>query len=468
MASRTKKRAAPATTDAPAFTGEGAFQELGTSGTAIFGGYVVTTERNPRAVGQQRYVEASEILANISIVAASLRYFLNLVAKAKWKANPASDAPEAKAVAEFVESVLTGMVTHWARIVRRQGMYRFHGFSIGEWTAKRRADGKIGLSDIEARPQKTIVRWEQDEGGSIVGVYQRSPQTGQEIPLPRWKLVYLVDDVFTDSPEGMGWFRHLLEPSERLARYLKQEGIGFERDLVGLPIGRAPVTALRQMVKSGKLEQKDADAAIEVMRKIVRLQVKKEDTGVVLDSQHFEDQTNDGKRVSAVAQWGIDLLTGSSTSLAALGAAVVRLEQQMARIMGTESLLMGGDGGGNLALAKDKSQNLALNVNSTLVDMAGFMTRDVVAPVCLLNGIPEELWPELATEDVAFRDVQQVTAALRDMATAGAMLAPDDPAIDDVRDLLGISRPPAMEPMDLGGLDEVAPTGNTRSKVATP
>lgn len=442
MATRSKR--AP---KAPAETGA-AFQELGTSGTAIHGGYVVTLERNAKAVGQQRYVEASNILANISIAAASLRYFLNLVAKAKWKVSPASDKPEAKQAAEFVESVLVDMLTHWSRIVRRTGMYRFHGFSVGEWTAKRRADGKIGFADIESRPQKTILRWSQDEGGTIDGVFQRSPQTGQEIPLPRWKLIYLVDDVFTDSPEGMGWFRHLLEPSERLTQYLKLEGIGFERDLAGIPVGRAPITALKQMVKDGKLTKADADAAIEVMRKIVRLQVKKEDTGVVLDSQHFIDKTNDGQRVSAVAQWGLELLTGSSTSMAALGAAVERLERQMARIMGTESLML-GSGNGSLALATNKSDALSLNVNSTLIDMAGFMSHDIVDPIWILNGFDDELKPQMGTEDVAFRDVQQVTAALRDMATAGAILAPNDPAINDVRELLGISPQEELNEEDL-------------------
>jgi len=454
----TRKRPPKAATDTGA-----AFTELGTSGTAIHGGYVVTLERNAKAVGQQRYVEASNILANVSIAAASLRYFLNLVAKAKWKVSPASDKPEAKAAAEFVESVIADMVTHWARFVRRTGMYRFHGFSIGEWTAKRRPDGMIGFADIEQRPQRTIQRWSQDEGGTINGVFQRSPQTGQEIALPRWKLVYLVDDVFTNSPEGLGWFRHLLEPSERLERYLKLEGIGFERDLSGIPVGRAPITAIKRMVKAGNLTAAEGEAAIEVMRKIVRLQVKKEDTGIVLDSQHFEDQTADGKTVTSVAQWGLELLTGNAESIEALNTAVIRLERQMARIMGTELIMM-GDGGGSLALSNDKSNALSLNVNSTLTDMAGFMDKDIIGALWMLNGLDDELKPKMGCEDVAFRDVQQVTAALRDMATAGAILAPDDEAIDDVRELIGVSPSKKMSIDDMGGLDDVdtVADGSTR------
>jgi hypothetical protein len=46
--------------------------------------------------------------------------------------------------------------------------------------------------------------------------------------------------------------------------------------------------------------------------------------------------------------------------------------------------------------------------------------------------------PSFKTEDVAFRDVEQVTAALSDMASAGAPVMPDDEAINAVRDMLGL------------------------------
>ena len=49
--------------------------------------------------------------------------------------------------------------------------------------------------------------------------------------------------------------------------------------------------------------------------------------------------------------------------------------------------------------------------------------------------------PELSTEAVRFTDVEQIGATLRDMATAGAVLEPDDPIIGEVRDLMGVSRP---------------------------
>ena len=61
----------------------------------------------------------------------------------------------------------------WARIVRRAAMYRFYGFSIQEWTAKRRPDGLLTLADVAPRSQMTIERWDMLTDGSIQGVVQR-------------------------------------------------------------------------------------------------------------------------------------------------------------------------------------------------------------------------------------------------------------------------------------------------------
>lgn len=421
-------------------------KEVGVSGTAVHGGFVDTGETNTKLSTGNRYKTAANILANISVVAASVRYFLNLLANPKWTVTPADDSAEAKAMAEFVESVIEDVNSSWTRIIRRSGLYKFHGFSIQEWTAKKREDGMIGFVDIESRPQHTIERWEIDDNGSVIGCFQRSPQNGEEIPIDRWKFVYLVDDTLTDSPEGMGWFRHLVEPASRLEEYLTLEKIGFERDLSGIPIGRAPITALNRAVKNGTMAKTDADAMINGIKNFVKMEIKKKNTGLVLDSQAFENQTSDGTQVSSVAQWGIELLTGDAGSIAQLGIAIERINIEMARIIGTENIFTGTDGSGSLALSKDKSTNLYLNINSTLDEMTEQFTKDLIDPLWTLNGFDPKLKPKFTAEDVTFKDAEQVAIVLRDMALAGAVLAPDDPAIDDLRDMLGIARqmPPVV------------------------
>lgn len=416
-------------------------KEVGGTGTAVHGGIVDSGEKNNAVIGDKRYDTAAEILANVSVVAASLRYFLNLLANPKWTVAPADDSPEALAHAKFVEQVIEEMDTSWTKTIRKVGMYKFHGFGIYEWTARKREDGSIGMANIEVRPQHTIARWELDEEtGRVLGVWQRPPQSGVEIPIDRWKFIYLVDDVLTDSPEGMGWFRHLVEPSTRLKELLRLEKTGYERDLAGIPVGRAPITAINRSVQAGKMTRAEGDRLLKGLSDFVKMEVKQKNTGLILDSQTYENQTSDGSQASSVDQWGIDLLTSQAGSMAQLGASIHRLNVEMSRIIGTENIFTGSDGTGSLALSKDKSTNLYLNVNATLDEIAEQFTADFIGAIWALNGFDKKLKPTFSTEEVAFKDVEMIATVLKELANAGAVLAPDDPAIDELREMLGVSR----------------------------
>ncbi len=166
--------------------------------------------------------------------------------------------------------------------------------------------------------------------------------------------------------------------------------------------------------------------------------------------------------MSTVDKWKVDLLNAGSGGFETLGKAIDRLTHDMARILGAESLLLGGQGGGSgsKALSEDKSRNLYLSVNATNTDIGEGARRDLFGPIWMFNGLDPDLMPRLDTADVAFKDVAVVAKALADMATAGAILAPDDPAIDDMRDLLGVSRQPegqAQQAAEVALLPRITP-----------
>ena len=448
--------------------------EAGTSGTAVFGGFVENNEKNPALGDGQRYQTASDLLGNISTIGASVRYFLNLLSAAEWEVTPADDSKEAQDVAKFVLDVTNDMEISWSRVIRNAASYRFYGFSTQEWVAKDREDGKIGFRTIESRSQHTVRRWEVNETGNVIGIYQTSPQTGQELPIDRWKLVYMVDDVLTDSPEGLGWFRHLVEPATRLKEYLRLEKIGFERDMSGVPIGRAPITALNKAVKAGQLTQQQADNMVKGLKKFVQAEIKKENTGMVLDSQTFEGYSAEGAQPTGVHQWGIDLLKGDPGAIDELGAAIKRINVEMARIIGTESIMSGEDGRGSLAMVQDKSSNLYVQIESTLKEIREQFDKDIIGPLMILNGIPEKLRPKFKTGDIAPYSVEQITKALGDMSTAGALLTPDDPVINELRVMMGIPKQPddlvahILEDMRNNGIDPEIDKGTADPEEGSP
>jgi len=413
----------------------------GAPGTAIIGGYVEEKERDSALQGRKKYETYSNMLANVSIVAAGVRYFLNLVAKPGWKFEPPENGgPQGERYAEMLADMTTDMMTPWRRVVRRAAMYRFYGFSIQEWTAKRREDGSLGLEDIAPRPQQTIEKWDSDAEGKLLGVLQRSPQDYSEIYLPRQKLIYVVDDSLNDSPEGLGLFRHVAESCRRLKRFEQLEGYGFESDLRGIPLARAPLAELDQAVRNGDMSEAQKAAILQPLKTFMESHIRNPKLGLLLDSMTYETQ-DEAQRPSNAKQWDMELLKAASSTQAEIARTVDRLNREIARVLGVEQLLLGDNGVGSFAMAKEKSHNFALIIDSTLHELAEAFASDYVTRIFELNGWDMKLRPTVKTDKLQYRSVEEVTTSLEQMARAGAVLAPDDPAISEVRDLMGLTRP---------------------------
>jgi hypothetical protein len=431
-------------------------EELGTSGAVEHGGYLVSHERNPKMRGAQRYQEFGNLLANVAIVAAGARAYLNLVGKSTWTVLPA-DTPEgdegaaiaAQEAADLVATVIKGMDRPWSSVVRRTAMFRLYGFSVQEWTARRNEDGTVGLKDVAPRPQATIERWKLDPAGNVEGCTQRNEKTGVEVFLPRDKIVHAIDDAISDSPEGIGLLRHLADSNQRLQRYLLLEGYGFETDLRGIPVARIPYSQLRE---DTNLSTEQVAAIVRPLEEFIEQHIKNPALGLALDSQPYRDE-GPNLTPSGALQWDISLLTGTPGTEQQVAAAIEREVRYMAVVLGVQGLLLGGDGSGSLALGRTFSDQFALMADSGLTEIAETYEADLVPVITRLNGIPDELKPQLKTELAQHRDIQQITAVLRDLADSGSPLAPDDPAINEVRALAGLS------PIDLDALAEDARIG---------
>ena len=412
-------------------------ETLGVHGTALYGGYIEQKEHSPDLASHDaRYRIYSNILTNTSIVAAGIRYFLNLIGGAEWSFSPAKADNSGEYAVRAETMLVKDSDTRWPRIVRRAAMYRFYGFSVQEWTAKRRDDGQITFAEIAPRAQSTIERWDIEESGKVLGVLQTSPQSQQEIYLPREKLLYLVDDSLNDSPEGLGLLRHLVEPARRLERYEQLEGFGFETDLRGIPVARMPLSTIAEMRGRGEITESQQKQMEEPLRRFVEHHIRDPKLGLLLDSATYrsEDEAN---QPSQIRQWDVELLKGSATAFAENAAAIERINREMARILGVEQLLLGATGTGSLALSRDKTHSFYLLIDSVLSEIRHAVSRDLLATLWQLNGWPIEMMPTLQTEAVRFSDIEQITASLRDLAVAGAVLEPDDPVIDHVRYLIG-------------------------------
>lgn len=413
------------------------FNRVGVPGYAVTGGYILPKDADGRLSSQQRYKLFSENFVNVAIVGTAVRNFLDLVSGAQWAFKPKNDSANGEDAAEFVQDVFEDMETPFERVVRRASMYKFYGFSIQEWTAKPREDGRIGFVDIEPRPQSTIEQWDVPRG-VVLGVWQRAPSTGELKRIPREKMLYIVDDSLSDSPEGLGLFRHMIRTSAGLMRFEDLEHWGFETDLQGMPIGRAPLEALRKMVEDGVITEAAAAQARFVIDNLIQNHIRGPRLGVVLDSATYTS-TDDKGTPSAQRMWDVELAKSGGTSHGDINEAIKRKTYELARLVGAEYLLMGADGSGSLAQHQSSTRRLHSMINSCLSEIAATINKQIMPIIGELNSIPRELLPKATPEKVEYRTVEEVTGALSALATAGAPLMPDDQAINDVRNLVGLS-----------------------------
>jgi hypothetical protein len=417
------------------------FKQQGGPSSAIYGGYVHNIEKDSELSGNERFETFSTTLANCSIVSACVRHFLSFIAKAEWNVLPKDDSEEAAAIAAAFKEYIEETETPWHRIVRRSAMYVMYGFSVQEWIALKREDGTVGIKDIQPRAQATIERFDVSKQGDILGFIQRRPQDSEEVYIPRAKCIYLRDDSLNDTPEGLGLFRHVHDAAKRLRKYEYLENVGFETDLRGIPVARGPFSLIEQMVQNGQLSKAQAMQLKQPMIDFIEQHSKNPALGMLLDSQPYVT-TDEQTRPSNVPQWNIELLQGDPNSSAEVAAAIERVNREIARVMGCEHLLLGSNDRGSYAMAESKSVSFGMLVDSTLKEIRETFERDLLKPIALLNGWDMSLLPKMEVEKIQYRTPLEVAEAMERLAGAGVSLIPGDPAVDTIRDLIGLPRMP--------------------------
>lgn len=437
-------------------------QPLGVPGGALYGGWLQQNESSPLLLDHEsRYRTYSNILNNTSIVAAGVRYFLNLIGGAGWEIKP-SEHRGGEAYAKRVEKMMfKDSDTPWHRIVRRAAMFKFYGFSVQEWTLMRGEGGAFTFMDVSPRPQSTIRRWHRDEKGYLMGAIQTNPQNEEEIYLPRPKIVYAVDDTLNATPEGLGLFRHLVEPARRLERYETLEGYGFETDLGGIPIGRIPYGLLNKLVEDKQLTKAQRDQAINNIRKFIQNHIRNPSLGMTLDSATYRG-TGESGTVSGTYLWDLQTIKSSGTSYKENAAAIERINREIARILGVEQLLLGSNSAGSFALSKDKTDAFHSIITSTLVELAEVFYKDLMKVIWKYNRWDENLMPEIVTSGLDHKDFSEVADALQKIGMAGGVLIPGDPAIPVLRAMMGL--PPPDEPESMPPESELIPEEETEDE----
>lgn len=349
---------------------------------------------------------------------------------------PSADVPkptDPESAAAWMSDVLFHqMRTPLRQLVGCMVTYRPHGFDTHEWVGETRDDGTWGLKDIVQVPQTTITKWNLHERTKeVLGIVQQVPQSGEEVYIPRSRLVYLCDSANAQGdPAGMGLMRHCVEKIDRLRRFEQLEGFGYETELRGVPKARAPLAEMRALVAKGEWDEPDYNKAIEHVVTFLTNHIKTPSLGIVLDSEVYRDFGENSSPSSSAKKWDLELMTSSGAPHGDINVAIDRMGRELARVWSADGFHLGG-GDGSHAMSKDKTQRFATLGNATAADIAEALNRDVIRPIWELNKFDPKIMPRLKPGRVDLDDVAAIATAMKDWA--GAALEPDDPATNAFR-----------------------------------
>lgn len=432
-------------------------ESVSVPGTATYGGRPASDEISPEwANPVTRFKRQKEIAYNTDIVSAGMSAFLRLVSGVEWSASPPKNlmggsAADAKLYAELTVEMMHDMSSPWSAVTVDSALSPFIGYAMQSTQGKLRPDGLLGLENLWTIPQNTVDQWLLDPAGLITGIVQKSPADGYvEHVIPRNRVAYFKHKFISDAPEGTGLLRFCAKTATMIEEYLDLELAGFQNDLRGTPVMYVPEAELKARVGktlSGgttKVTQSDVDAALAGARDLAAGKLRKNGQGLTVDSEVYVDTH---KNPTAVRKWEVQLLQGSGGASEVAGLAIDRLTRSLARILGVEHMLLGGDGSGSLALGREKILMFKLLVDATLSNMAWVYRHDVVkAFIFARNGWDPRLVPLLQPRAVQLKDVMLALQVVEGLARAGFTARPGDKAPDVIREMVDLPPMPEEDP----------------------
>lgn len=424
----------------------------GVSGIGQYGGFLPQLERSGDLSGINKYITYDNVVLNTSVVAAAVRHYHSMISGVGWSLKPGV-GPNAQKYADRIEQMIkTELKQPWSRVVGTMGQFKWVGFSVQEWIAERMPDGFIGLTKFENRPQSTIEQWAlEEQSGDVIGFLQRDPGSGQLFPLHRSKCAYIADLSITHMPDGVGMLRHVVEAQRQLKRLEQLEGWGYETDLRGIPIGRAPIGVLDELVRRKVISDAEKTAKLKGLTDFIQNHVKNPQLGILLDSTPYRDE-GQAKSPSVLQQWGLEFAHHSGAGLAEIRTAINDKNREIARAIGFEHIMLGGSERGSNAQHVDKTAGVRETMNATCKTIGWQLDQDVIVPIFEHNAWDLNQRPSFLPDALQLRSVQEVVDALEGMARAGAVIIPGDEVVNQVRGMLHLIEQPKITPEIAGML----------------
>lgn len=422
---------------------------LGVAGDNTHNGQIRADEFLPELRGKKAIRKYREMRDNDSTVGAVMYSVEQILRDVDLHVKPANDTPEAKAEADFIESIFVDMDHSLDDHIAEALGYLSYGFGWFEVMYKRRVgptersakknskftDGRIGVRKIASRAPWTINKFDVDQKtGDVLGIEQEVGFMGGKNYIPTNKSLYYRTTSLNGDPSGRSILRNAYTSYEYLNNIQAIEAIAVERELAGIPVARIPAEYL-----SG-----DASAAqsgfVHNLQQILR-DVKFNEQGyIVLPSDTYPDKDGAPTNVRLV---DIELMASNGKRNIDINPIVNRYQHDIARSVLSEFLLL-GTSGGSYALSKSKTDLFLRALESYIQAIVDVLNKQLVERLWQLNGLNYDLMPTITAGDVAPHDLREIASFLRNLNGAGIDVSSHPEVIKDLMDIAELDYDPEV------------------------
>jgi hypothetical protein len=353
----------------------------------------------------------------------------------EWRVTPASDRPEAREMAEFVESCMDDMSHTWADFVAEQLSMLPYGFAPHEIVYKRRLgdnppkrgqdrpaisrydDGRVGWRKIPVRGQDTVIKWFFAPDGAVTGMTQQ-PWIGALVDLPIEKMLLFRPRCHKGNPEGYSILRSAYKAYYFTKRLEEQEAIMFER-FSGLP----KVSVPNELLEAAQAGDPNAIMMLEAYKTIGRNVRIDDQMCVVLPSNTYKNP--DGS-FSSTKMYDIEFVAPSSGK-ASISAdqSIERYKLDMMTSVLADFLSMGHTSRGAQNLAETKVDLFFQATEGWVQSNAEVMNRFALPRLWKLNAFDKALMPKFEPDMPQRIDLDGISNFVLRLNQAGMPMFPN-------------------------------------------
>ena len=410
-------------------------QELGVAGTNTYTGYLRQDEFLRELKGKRAIKSFREMRDNDSTIGAVMYATEQVLRDNKYKVEASPEDTDGR-YKEFVESVLSDMEHCLDDHIAEALSSLTYGFALFEVVYKRRKgtnsealkhyskydDNLIGIRKLAPRAQWTIERFDIDsKTGEILGVFQEINWKGKSNYIPKSKLLHYKTTTTNSDPSGRSILRNAYTSYKYLTGLQEVEAIAIERELHGIPVGRIPVEYFGD-------EATDSQKAVKAEFERILRDVKFNEQGYILiPSEPYRDA--DG-RPTDLPLVDIQLISSQGTRNIDIDPVIKRYQNDIARSVMAEFLMLGGGSHGSYALSKSKTDLFLRALESYIGAIFDVINRQLLEPLFRLNGFDLKYCPKIVPGDVAPHDLRELGAFLRNLNGADINLSNQTQIID--------------------------------------